>query len=111
MSGGLKKVSRRSPCHTRNFDNLLNAAKLFFILLQSTHLSSVQLSATKLHIYLLLSQKHDDEKVPPSPDRLSIPVLNVLKCCQSVHISSARQANRINPGLTLQARVQGNGLG
>lgn len=81
------------------------------ILFQSTHFSSVQLSATKFHFHSLLSQMHDDEKVPPSPDRLSIPVLNVLKCCQSAHISSARQANRINPGLTHQAWVQGNGLG
>lgn len=84
--------------------------------LQSTHLSSVQLSATKFHFHSLLSQKHDDERrerrewLTPSPGILSIPVLNVLKCCQSAHISCARQANRINPGLTLQARVQGNGL-
>lgn len=56
-------------------------------------------------------QNHDNEEVSPSLDGLIIPVLNVLKYCQSAHFSSARQANRINPGLTHQVRVQGNGLG
>lgn len=50
-------------------------------------------------------------EVPPSPDGLSIRLLNVVKCCQSAHFSTARQANRINPGLTRQAWVQSNGLG
>lgn len=81
-----------------------------FIPVLPTHFS-VRLSATNFHFHSLLSQKHDDEIVPLSPDRLCIPVLNVLKCCQSAHIFSARQANRINPGLTHQAQVQGNGLG
>lgn len=102
-----KTQSGTSHCHAPNF-----LLKLIFILLQSTHRSSVQLSATKFHFHSLLSQKRDDEKERLAPQTdFSIPVLNVLKCCQSAHISAARQANRINPGLTLQVRVKGKGLG
>lgn len=55
-------------------------------------------------------QKKKRGQLIPCQCRLSFSVLSLLKCCQSAHISRARRANRINPGLTPQARVQGNGL-
>lgn len=84
--------------------------------LQSPNPSSFHLSAAKFHLHSLPPQKRGElahslaGSPAASPGALSIPVLNSLNCCQSAHISGARQANRINPGLTLQACVQGNGL-
>lgn len=94
----------------RRRSKLLLCAKIH----QSTsehRFSKVLLSATNSHFHSLLTPKHYYMKAPPSPDRLCSSTATVVKCCQSAHFFTARRANRINPGLTLQAPEQRNGVG
>lgn len=83
----------------------------------STHLSAIQLPASQFNFISFLLRRPNNENKEKKREQLissqckfGFSVSSVLKCCQSAHVSRARRANRINPGLTPQACEQGNGL-